>query len=243
MHIVEVQMTSPKIRPENSDKPRVRGRQASKTENPVGLRILDAMEAPGAPRIRASLALLAGLPESTIGDAIERGPKKIDVAIRLARALNVDLEWLLTGVMRGDRSTYQQDADDESWVHLPRYDLRQLTETSKGLAVERVPIRRDWLNRRLHVSSGLWLTEVPSDYEAIGLLEGDAVICSDIVRGDGPQENWICIFLGLAGPYVGRFSNRRPAETMGDTVVSAVELGSGEVHPIARIHARLLAKL
>ncbi|RYY25208.1 MAG: hypothetical protein EOP62_14195 [Sphingomonadales bacterium] len=84
---------SPEIRSENSVKMSRPGRQAAKTENSVGLRILEAM----GPKTRSWLAQQSGLPESTIGDAIQNGPKKTDVAIRIAEALNVSLEWLLFG--------------------------------------------------------------------------------------------------------------------------------------------------
>lgn len=38
-----------------------------------------------------------GLPDSTIRDALKRGPSKSDVALRLARAANLDLDFMLTG--------------------------------------------------------------------------------------------------------------------------------------------------
>ncbi len=48
-------------------------------------------------RTRSWLAQEAKLPESTIGDAILNGPKKTEVAIKIAAALGVSLEWLLLG--------------------------------------------------------------------------------------------------------------------------------------------------
>ncbi len=84
-------MNSPKSRNENSDKPRSRGRQPALTENSVGQRILQAL----GDNSRSWLAHNAKLPESTIGDAIKRGPARTEVAIKIAAALDVSLDWLM----------------------------------------------------------------------------------------------------------------------------------------------------
>ena len=86
-------MKSPKVQSEVSDKTRRRGRQAAKTENSVGLRIIEAL----GDRPRSWLAQESRLPESTLGDAIQRGPARSDVAVKIAHALGVSLGWLLTG--------------------------------------------------------------------------------------------------------------------------------------------------
>lgn len=200
------------------------------------------MEALGE-RTRDWLSRETGLPGSTIGDAIMGGIKTTERAIKIAVALGVSVDWLLTGRDR-DRA-HLADVKDADWVMLPRYDLRNLSEGGKGEPVEAVPYRRDWLNHRLLTSVGLWITELPSDYEALGLEEGDAIICSDI-DANGPAEKWVCIFKGAAGPFVARYSNRGLVGEMDSPdamFVTAVDLHGKDVFAVARIRARMLAKL
>jgi hypothetical protein len=129
--------------------------------------------------------------------------------------------------------------DDAAFVGLPRYDLAQLTESSKGHRVETVPIRRDWLARRVVSTTGLWLTELPADNLALGFTEGDVVVCSDIARG-GVQDGWVCIFKSDAlGLFVARYTFREA----GDGDVTPTFIADNDVVPIARIHARLLARV
>lgn len=167
-----------------------------------------------------------------------------DRLFALSDALRANARWLVSGEgpkVGGDLV----DVESSDWVMLPRYDLKTLTEAGKGDAVEAVPYRRDWLNHRLLTSAGLWITELPSDYEALGLEEGDAIICSDI-DANGPAEKWVCIFKGSAGPFVARYSNRGLAGEMDSPdamFVTAVDLHGKEVFAVARIRARMLAKL
>jgi phage repressor protein C with HTH and peptisase S24 domain len=95
MHVREGHVSSPKFRPDFSVNPKTRRDQGASTENSVGERILLSL----GDRSRSWLARQTELPESTIGDAIKRGPAKTDVALRLSEALEVDLSWLLTGAI------------------------------------------------------------------------------------------------------------------------------------------------
>lgn len=196
-------------------------------------------------RDAAWLSRETGISTSTLSDVIAKGKMpRADRAIKIARALASSVEWLFGGIAESRPSLIEASSAD--WVDLPRFDLRDLTEAGKGAPVEAVPFRRDWLNRRILTSVGLWITELPSDYDSLDLAEGDAVICSDIAAGAGPQENWVCIFRSSAGPFVARYRHRDVAELVageGDVIVSAAQLHRGELFPIARIHARLLARL
>lgn len=190
----------------------------------------------------AHFAKLAGIPTSTFsrykaGQAIP----KADDLFPLSDAMGVSPRWLI-GNDGQDRPVDVKDAD---WVSIPRYRLGNLSDTGKGDPVERVPYRKDWLSRRLGSSTGLWITELPSDYDELGLEEGDAIICSDI-DASGPAEKWVCIFRGAAGPFVARYSNRGltgEIDSPDAVFVTSVDLHRGEIFAIARIRARMLAKL
>ena len=71
----------------------MRRKQRSFSDDPVGQRILDALN----DRPQTWLAREAGVSTSTISDAIEGGIAKTETAIKLAGALGVDVGWLLTG--------------------------------------------------------------------------------------------------------------------------------------------------
>lgn len=79
---------------ETSDNPKSRGRQAEPSNNEVGQRIETAL----GERTRTWLARASGLPESTISDAIKRGPSRSGVALSIAHALGRTTDWLLTGI-------------------------------------------------------------------------------------------------------------------------------------------------
>lgn len=194
----------------------------------------------------AYFARAADLPTSTFarfksGDSIPKG----DDLFRLADALRVSPRWLMLGDQGEAGLPALADTADAEFVMIPRYRLANLTDTGKGDPIETVPYRKDWLARRLGTATGLWITELPSDYEALGLEEGDAILCADIDAA-GPAEKWVCIFRGSAGPFVARYSNRG---TVGDLdlpgagFVTAADLRDGETFAIARIRARMLAKL
>lgn len=86
----------------------------------TGLRILQSAKDRGDVPDRREVAWLVertGLPDSTIRDAIKRGPTRSEVAVKIANALEVDLDWLLTGATASNdklrtRRTYGQLLDD-----------------------------------------------------------------------------------------------------------------------------------
>ncbi len=160
-------------------------------------------------RGRGWLARETGLPNSTIGDAIQRGPAKVEVAIKLAQALGVSLDWLLTGAGEGTTTAPAAGtlrlADDASWIDVPEYDLREMTDESLGRAVVTAPIRRDWLNINFRASSDLWMTRLLSDYPPAALAEGTLVLCRT-VRPEQLTEGHVCLWRVAERVVAGRFS-------------------------------------
>ena len=191
----------------------------------------------------AHFARATDIPTSTFaryksGDSIPKG----DDLFRLADTLRVSPRWLALGDSNG---TAPAEVADAEFVMIPRYRLAAITDAGKGAPIETVPYRKDWLARRLGAAADLWITELPSDYDALGLEEGDAILCSDI-DPSGPAEKWVCIFRGSAGPFVARYSNRATVGDLdlpGASFVTAADLRDGDIVAIARIRARMLAKL
>lgn len=105
-----------------------------------------------------------------------------DKLFAIADALQCSARWLVSGVEgigAGLRS-----ADDAEWVDVPEYDLRELTDEGPGPVVSTTPIRKDWLNRTLLQSKGLWLARLPADLPRLGLNQGDLVFLRDIEPGE-----------------------------------------------------------
>lgn len=161
-----------------------------------------------------------------------------DRLFALSDALRVNARWLVSGVgprTGGDLAS----VEDSDFVRLPRFDLREFTDTDKGPRVETVPVRKDWLYRRILTTANLWLTELPADNDPLGLQEGDIVICSD-VRAEGVQDNWVCIFRASTGLFVAKYHLMSTGEA---GTIGPAGIVNDDVHPIARIHARMIARI
>lgn len=81
------------LKAENTDNSNKRGRQRAFSDNPVGSRILSALSG----RTRKWLAGESGISESSISDYIANGIAKAESAVAIAHALDVSVDWLLTG--------------------------------------------------------------------------------------------------------------------------------------------------
>ncbi len=161
-----------------------------------------------------------------------------DKLFALSDALRVSARWLIEGVDVRP-SGHLMDAAEADWVNVPRYDLRQLTDTDKGDPIETIPFRRDLLYRRLSVTKDVWLTELPSSNSDLGLREGDLVFCTDIAKGDGPYDGWTCIWRGVAAPFVASYSSfvERPG------AVTGADVHREQLAAVARVRAVLLAEI
>jgi len=174
-------MNSPKVRSEDSGNPRTRGRQPLPTENSVGQRILSVL----GDRSRKWLAQESGLPESTVGDAILRGPARTEVAIKLADALGVSLDAMLGRVVEEDAAPVagKREAsavDSAAIVSVPVHDVQ--VAAGAGRLADRLPppiyywsFSRDWMEANLRGVGQLVMVEVSGSSQEPELSEGDLV--------------------------------------------------------------------
>src|SRR3546814_11433658 len=106
-----------------------------------------------------------GYGDSTIRDALRRGPVRSDVAMAIAKALSVSVDWLLTG----RRSGMLVAADEAEWIEVPEYALLEIDEMRKMDPISSSVMRRDWLYPSLGESSDLWISSLPARYDALSI--------------------------------------------------------------------------
>lgn len=232
------------LKAENTDNSNKRGRQRAFSDNPVGSRILSALSG----RTRKWLAGESGISESSISDYIANGIAKAESAVAIAHALDVSVDWLLTGAAERPYKTGAAPAvsvEDADWVDVPELNIRTMDDRSRGERIGITPIRRDWLNRAFGGGKGLWLARLLSDYAPADLAEGDEVILRDIGEDD-LQERQLILWRVHGRLAIGRFSATiRPTEPDGEYWVSPVMIGAEEedMTPVARILGRPLAPI
>lgn len=195
------------------------------------------------------LAEKTDISESTLGDYVRKGISRADYAVKIARALDRSVEWLVTGRDTARKSALMA-AEEADWVEIDEYDLRELTDVGKGPPHNASPFRRDWLNQTLGTASGLWLARLLSDYPAAGLAEGGLVFCVDVTPAE-LLEGQLCLFRVNGGLIVGRFSYRTPGavlaagDRLGEAIVTSSEIGAeeGRYIPVARILGSFIRRL
>lgn len=105
-----------------------------------------------------------------------------DTLIAISETLEVGPTWLVRGGT--PISGRVVDASDADWVEVAEHDVRELTDADRGPVVSMTPFRKDWLNRTIGLSSGLWLARLPADLPRYGLAEGDLVFLRDVAPGE-----------------------------------------------------------
>lgn len=172
-------MSIPKLRDEPSGISDRKSRQSVSNNEDAGNRIRKALDG----REISWLVRETGFGDSTIRDAIKRGPARADVAVAIARALNVSTDWLLCGTPQSPSAAVVAAIDAE-WIDVTEHDLRELDDKSRGPVVSVTPFRKDWLHRTLGQSGGLWIGRLPADLPRAGLAEGDPVFLRDVDPGE-----------------------------------------------------------
>lgn len=224
------------LKAENTDNPKTRGSQRNFSDNIVGSRIIEAL----GPRSRKWLAEKAGISDSTVSDYIAKGIAKADAAVAIAEALDISLDWLMRGKAGSGAGGDLRTVEDADWVIVPEFDLRELTDTSKGEIVSETPFRRDWLYNSLNHVSELWVARMPADYEGAGLYEGDRVFVRDVALGEATDR--ALYIVRIEGTLtVARLNALAETgilgERLGETMISFRHFGRGEgkAVPVARI--------
>jgi hypothetical protein len=220
----------------NTDKsdsnPISRNDASEKSRTPWGARIEEALGL----RSKAWLAREAGVTSSTLNDIIARTKMEAGNALRLAQALDVPLEWLITGeTPRPGHGLVA--ADQADWVMIPHYRLDEFTETGKPEPIDTVPIRKDWLNRNIYTSTNLFITELPPhQFEGLG-EEGDPILCRDAAHHN---DEGFYLYFWDGVPIVRRFSV--PAKFQIDDAITSWVWEPEDPHA-PRIVGRILANL
>lgn len=225
-------MKSRAVQTEKSDSPNSRTGQRRRTENPLSLRVDEAL----AGKTRKWLADQIGMSDSTLGDKLARGKISSEDAIAIARVLGRSLDWLLLGgsdartPVIGGGLVLATDAD---WIELPEYDLREISDEGLGSPASLTPIRRDWLYGTFRASSDLWLTRLISDYPPAQLSEGDLVVCRPITRAQ-LAEGHLCLWRVAGRVVAGTFS------TVPDALLAASRAGGDDRMPAGGAFAAYL---
>lgn len=196
-------MRTPKVRDETSVNAREGSRQAVKDNEAAGARIREAL----AGREVSWLVRETGYGDSTIRDALRRGPVRSDVAMAIAKALSVSVDWLLTG----QRSNMLVPVEDADWVEVPEYSLFEIDELGKLAPIVTSKMRKDWLYSSLGETSGLWVAAAPARYEALNIEPMTMIFCKDHQPGERMIHGVHYLFRVNGGVIIARFALREDA--------------------------------
>lgn len=135
-------------------------------------------------RSPAWLSRASGVKDASVRKYLAGGHPTVLPAIRLANALGVRLDWLLTGQgamtdepVAAAPGAHLFDAAAADWVFLPYYQFTSSLTFFTPTTVEVYPVRRDLLRRALGAEKGLWVTLMPAGGLAGIADEGDPIIC------------------------------------------------------------------
>jgi transcriptional regulator with XRE-family HTH domain len=132
-------------------------------------------------RLRASLkgktasaiAKAVGVAPSTLHKYQQGAMPAADTAMRLARALGVEVNWLIEGEGPPSRA---EALEDQGVVLLPVHDPHAFTEYGMGKPIEEIAVPRQLIGNA-RTTTGLWLTEMPTDALPSVAAEGQLILC------------------------------------------------------------------
>lgn len=200
-------MVSPKVRNENSDIVKRRRRQPVQTENSAGRRIIELL----GDRDFGWLSGKTGIPASTLSDYVQRGISRADNAVKIARALETTVEFLIDGIEAPSIRRHLVEASDAEWVDVPEYSLFEIDELGKLAPIVTTKMRKDWLYSSLGETSGLWIAAAPARYEALGIEPMTMIFCKDHRPGERMIHGVHYLFRINGGVIIARFALREDA--------------------------------
>lgn len=135
-----------------------------------------------------------------------------DTAIRIAQALEMPVEWLITGTLPHGGANLPNKAD---WITLPRFTLAQLAASDRGEPIEQLHVHQDWLTAEARRAETLWITDLPGDLADGTALAGDMIVCHNAVRHDREGSylyffNEMAMVRRLEGPSLDALREARP---------------------------------
>lgn len=228
-------MVIPKVRDETSVNAREGSRQAVKNYAIAGERIKQAL----GNREVSWLSRETGYGDSTIRDALRRGPARTDVALAIAKALDVSVDWLFSGRKSAAHPRLLADADKADWVEVPEYALHEIDELGKMDPISTTLMRRDWLYTSLGDASDLWIARLPARYDALTLGTGTPLFCKDHRQGERMSEGTYYLFRINGGIVMAPFTYRDSGA--GDDAVHSRDIGveDDRYQPVARVVGQL----
>jgi hypothetical protein len=186
---VDAHMTNPNVRSDNSDTVlKNRDGQEPDSESPDGRRIRQALHALGPDHDVSWLSRETKIPTSTIYDNLKRGIGKAELAVSLAAALGVSVDWLLTGLApASDGSDHPAVTRDSALAE--RFGLKLIPEVDIAYSLgggaiaedypdsRMVPFRQDWLDRLVRgFKADVFLTRGQGDSMMPTILDDDDVL-------------------------------------------------------------------
>lgn len=200
-------MVNPKVRNENSDIVKKRRRQPVQSENSVGKRVITLM----GDRDFGWLSGQTGIPASTLSDYVQRGISRADNAVKIARALETTVEFLIDGIEGASTRRHLVDVNDAEWVDVPEYSVFEIDELGKIAPIVTSKMRKDWLYSSLGEASGLWVAAAPGRYEALGIEPLTMLFCKDHRPGEYMIHGVRYLFRVNGGVIIARFAQREDA--------------------------------
>lgn len=121
----------------------------------------------------STVAKAVGVAPSTLHKYQQGAMPAADTAMRLARVLGVEVSWLIEGEGPASKA---EALEDQGIVRLPVYDPHAFTEYGLGKPIDEISVPRQLIGSA-RSTTGLWLTEMPTDALQSVAAEGQLIIC------------------------------------------------------------------
>jgi phage repressor protein C with HTH and peptisase S24 domain len=243
-------MTNPNVRANNSDNGlKFRDGQEPDSESSDGRRIRLALHELGPGHDVPWLARETGIPSSTIYDNLKRGIGKPSLAVSIASALGVSVDWLLTGKgpasAGSENAVVMHDAALAERLGLKLIPEVEITYSLGGGAIANdypesrmVPFRQDWLDRLTRgFKADVFLARGVGDSMMPTILDDDDVLVNRADNVIRQQDRIWALGYGELGMIkrVRRLPNGQFQLNSDNAAVSPIEAAEDEVFFVGRV--------